>query len=89
VKEFEDTMIPLGSMVELKSGNKTMIIGFGLEDNKKKQRYDYLGCDPVYGFIGNFILFDSEDVKKVLFNGYTNEPLINLYNKKVKEELEK
>lgn len=87
MKEFEDTMIPLGSMVELKSGKKVMVIGFGLEDKKDKKNHDYLGCDSVYGFMGGFTLFDSEDVKKVMFIGYTNDPLINIVNKKVKEEL--
>lgn len=89
MKGYEDKMIPLGSLVELKSKNKTMIIGFGVENKFEKKRYDYIGCDPVYGFIGGFNLFDSEDVKKVLFNGYSNEPLIDLFNKKVKEELKK
>ena len=50
-------MIPLGSIVELKSGNKTMIIGYGLEDKESKKRFDYLGCDTAVGFMGglNFL----------------------------------
>lgn len=82
------TMIPLGSIVELKSGNKTMIIGYGLEDKESKKRFDYLGCDTAVGFMGGFKLFEFEDVKKVIFSGYSNEPLIDMYNKKVWEELQ-
>ena len=58
-----------------------------MRDEKIQKRYDYFGCDSVYGFIDGFKLFDSLDIKKVLFNGYNNDSLISLFNKKVKEEL--
>ena len=38
--------------------------------------------------MGGFKHFEFEDVKKVIFNGYSNEPLIDMYNKKVWEELQ-
>lgn len=88
MERYKNTMIPLGSIVELKSGNKTMIIGYGLEDKESKKRFDYLGCDTAVGFMGGFKLFEFEDVKKVIFSGYSNEPLIVMYNKKVWEELQ-
>ena len=34
------------------------------------------------------VVFEFEDVKKVIFSGYSNEPLIDMYNKKVWEELQ-
>ena len=87
MKEYADTMIPFGSIVEIKDGNKLLIIGYGLEDKKANKVYDYFGCDSVYGLVSGFKPFDFEDVKKVIFKGYTNEPLINIYNKKAKEGL--
>ena len=87
MKLYEDTMIPLGSIVELKSKDKAMIMGYGLEDKKNNQKYDYIGCDYLYGFGKGVTLFSEEDIVKVVFEGYSNEPLIDIYNKKVKEEL--
>ena len=42
-------MIPLGSIVELKSCNKTMIIGYGLEDKESKKDLIILAVILLWG----------------------------------------
>ena len=32
-------------------------------------------------------LFNNDDVKKVIFSGYSNEPLVDIYYKMMREEL--
>lgn len=87
MEKYKNTMIPLGSFVELKSGNKAMIIGYAVENKSDKKRYDYLACGISFGFAAGVKLFNYDDVKKVIFNGYSNDPLIDIYNKKMREEL--
>lgn len=87
MEKYKDTMIPLGSIVELKSGAKAMVMGYDLQDNRDKKKYSYIACDIVVGFGAGVVLFNYEDVKNVLFAGYTGEPLINIYNKKLWEAL--
>ena len=87
MKKYKDTMIPLGSIVELKSGAKAMVMGYGVQNKEDNKEYSYIGCDYVFGFAKGNVLFNYEDVENVLFAGYTGEPLINIFNKKLWEAL--
>ena len=49
MERYKNTMIPLGSIVELKSGNKTMIIGYGLEDKESKKDLIILAVILLWG----------------------------------------
>ncbi len=72
---MENKLLPLGSVVLLKGGEKKLFIGgYGIS-NEDKKVFDYIGYPYPEGFMTpkvNF-LFDNDSIDKVLFNGYKDE----------------
>lgn len=65
-------LLPIGSVVTLKEGTKSlMIIGVMQKDDEDKV-YDYIACVYPEGYINSemFFLFNHEDVQFVKFVGY-------------------
>ncbi|MFK5676429.1 DUF4176 domain-containing protein [Ligilactobacillus sp. LYQ60] len=66
--------LTIGSVVELRHEDvQVMIIGRGIvySQHGNKDLYDYRGCIYPYGFTQKSdILFNSNDITKILFMGY-------------------
>lgn len=65
-------LLPIGTVVTLKEGKKSlMIIGIMQKDDEDKV-YDYIACVYPEGYINSelFFLFNHEDVENVRFVGY-------------------
>lgn len=66
-------MLPLGSVVLLKGGNKrVMICGRVLTRANDDKIYDYCACYFPEGLIGakNLVFFDRDAIEQVFFQGY-------------------
>lgn len=73
-----DTMLPIGSVVELE-GFKEYVVIIGLfpafvEDNKTVV-YQYVGCNYLKGYrsVDDYIFFDESKIKNVYYIGYAIE----------------
>lgn len=68
-------LLPLGSVILLKDGQKRLMI-FGIKqvNNDDQKTYDYIGCLYPEGHIGlNYLyLFNHEDIERVDFLGYVD-----------------
>lgn len=73
----EKEILPLGSVVHLKEGTaKIMVIGRGVifEQDGHDVYTDYCGVLVPTGFdADNGIFFNTDDVDKVVFKGYSDE----------------
>lgn len=86
--------LPLGSVVKLKNGKKSvMIIGVN-QDSQDKNNYDYVSVLHPEGYINPdfFFLFNNDDISEVSFMGCINsetqlfrEMLLNAEKKENKE----
>ncbi len=68
-------LLPIGTVVTLKDGVKSlMIIGIMQSDDNDKI-YDYIAVLYPEGFLNaeTFFLFNKEDIVDVKFKGYINE----------------
>ena len=68
-----ENLLPIGSIVLLTGGTKTlMIIGYGIEVEK---HFDYIGVLYPEGLTGsdNLGFFNHKDIKEIINNGYKNE----------------
>ena len=69
-------LLPIGSVVRLKSGDKKLMIYGRIQYNSDLDNtFDYLSCYYPEGSIGdeyNF-LFNHEDIEEVCFVGFVNE----------------
>ncbi|MGN1318645.1 MAG: DUF4176 domain-containing protein [Lachnospirales bacterium] len=69
-------MLPIGSVVVLKGGSKTLMI-FGRKQisSINSKVWDYLACFYPEGSIGPeyCFLFNEEDIDEVKFMGYSDE----------------
>ena len=92
-------MLPIGSVVLLKGGSKTlMIFGRKQMSTLNNKVWDYLACFYPEGSIGPeyCFLFNEEDIDEVVFCGYSDENnlnfekqlLNNISNEKDSETLE-
>ncbi len=68
-------LLPIGSVVLLKNGEKKlMIIGIMQKDaGRRKKNYDYLGELYPEGHISEGLhqyLFNHEDINEIVFHGY-------------------
>ncbi len=84
----DNSFLPLGSIVHLKSQQKKlMIIGYlPLDLEQSSLMYDYIGCLYPEGVLATDknILFNQKDIKEVIKRGYENEEQIT-YLKNLKE----
>lgn len=68
--------LPIGSVVILNNGTKTLMIYGRRQMAKSNGRiFDYIGCLYPEGNINEqyMYLFNHEDIKEVIFKGYMNE----------------
>ncbi len=69
-------MLPIGSVVVLKGGSKSLMI-FGRKQISavNNKVWDYLACFYPEGSIGPeyCFLFNEEDIDEVIFRGYSDE----------------
>lgn len=73
-------MLPIGSVVILKGGSKTlMIFGRKQMSTVNNKVWDYLACFYPEGSIGPeyCFLFNEEDIDEVIFTGYSDQNNIN------------
>lgn len=69
-------VLPLGSVVSLKKGDKKIMIVGRLQREPGKQRiYDYAACLWPEGLIdsSHFYLFDQSDIDRLYYIGMQNE----------------
>lgn len=83
-------LLPIGSVVLLKDGEKRlMIYGIKQFNEEKNQSYDYVGClypegnvSPQYNYVFNHV-----DIKRIYFVGFVDAEL-ELFRKNLKEDEE-
>ena len=70
-------LLPIGSIVLLKDGEKRLMIDGVMQSNEggNGEEYDYLGVLYPEGHIGDQFqyLFNHEDIDKIIFRGYEGE----------------
>lgn len=67
--------LPIGTVVVLNNGEKTLMIYGRKQINiKDNVEYDYVSCLYPEGNINQeyMFLFNNEDIKEVIFRGYSN-----------------
>ncbi len=73
-------LLPIGSVVLLEGGTKTlMITGYKMKEKPEDTKvYDYVACPFPEGFMEQiYSLFDGSQIKDVLFVGYQNDEFDN------------
>ena len=71
-----DGIITIGSIVELDNNERYMVIGYYAKDKKDNNKiHDFIGCKYPKVSLEGIKLFDFKNVKKTIFNGYSN-PII-------------
>ena len=74
---MKDEILTIGSVVLLEGGSQyVMIVGYMYVDaNDKSKVYDYNGCVYPLGLTdpNRNLLFNREQIKRVLFEGFVNE----------------
>lgn len=79
-------MLPIGSVVILKNGNK-MIMIYGHKQIRIEDRvkYDYIGCFYPEGYFsarGN-VFFNHQDVGQLIFKGYEEPKQTAVYSNRL------
>lgn len=83
--------LPLGSIVLLKCATRyVVIIGYGVIEDDSTKVWDYLGCAYPIGVISaeKNLLFDKEQIDKVIFKGFSDNEGENFINE-LKESLDR
>lgn len=68
--------LPVGSVVLLKGATQgVVVIGYNIVEEGSKDVWDYLGCAYPIGVLSSDknLLFNREQIEKVLFTGYIDE----------------
>lgn len=69
-------VLPLGSVVLLKEAKRYLVIcGYAMVTEGKAKIWDYMGCAYPVGIVSNetTLMFDEEQIDKVVFEGFTDE----------------
>lgn len=68
-------LLPIGTVVTLKDGVKSLMIIGIMQTDDNETVYDYIAVLYPEGFLNAdaFFLFNSEDIVDVKFKGYINE----------------
>jgi len=86
---MENVLLPIGSVVLLKDGNKRLMV-YGLLQlrNSDKKVFDYLGCYYPEGYISqeHAFLFNAEDIAEVSYVGFVDSEY-QIFNNKLKEKM--
>lgn len=79
-------LLPLGSVVTLDEGTKSLIIIGTRQIDEEKHKYDYISCPFPEGYIDDetFFLFNHEDISDVKFIGFVNAET-QLYSSAIRE----
>ncbi len=67
-------LLPVGSIVRLKGGNKMlMIYGSNVHNLTNKKDYNYVACFYPEGYMGSKynVFFNNESIEQIYFSGYT------------------
>lgn len=65
-------LLPIGTVVTLKEGVKSLMIIGIMQTDENEKVYDYISVLYPEGFLNaeTFFLFNNEDIVEVKFNGY-------------------
>lgn len=65
-------LLPIGTVVTLKEGVKSLMIIGIMQTDENEKVYDYIAVLYPEGFLNaeTFFLFNNEDIVEVKFNGY-------------------
>ena len=83
--------LPVGSIVLLKgSANKVVVLGYAVKEDNDNKIWDYVGGPFPVGIIKSDmnILFDIEQIDKVIHIGYKDEDTIS-FLEAIERDLEK
>ena len=89
---MDNSYLPLGSIVLLKKATKKIVvIGYLVKEDGKEKYWDYLGAPYPLGVLepNKNLLFDREQIEKVVFTGYSDEEgkkVIDFLNNRDKED---
>ncbi len=79
--------LPYGTVVKLKFDDRYyMITGLQIEindkENRKKYYCDYISIPLPQGYTGEdqMMLFNSENIEKIIFNGYMDKKISSFYD---------
>ena len=93
--EIKEKYLPIGTVVEVKDAQiALMVTGYCMkaqgEESDKEKIYDYCACPYPAGITNSAIniVFDHDNIEKVLFMGYESDEYKEL-NDFIKEELER
>lgn len=80
-----NNLLPIGSVVLLKDGEKRLMINGILQSDASGsgENFDYLGILYPEGHIGDEFqyLFNHEDIVQIIFRGYEDEERVEFLNK--------
>ena len=83
------SMLPIGSVVLIKGGEKKVMICARIQTRSGDDRiYDYCGCHYPEGIVAanKMLFFDRDDIERVYFIGFQDEEELSL-RKNVFEKL--
>lgn len=72
----KNEILPLGTVVLLKGATKKLMIsGYYPIDEESKKLYDYAACIWPVGYLDSktMIVFDSDAIEKICFEGYSDD----------------
>mgnify|MGYP004500669091 FL=1 len=76
MKKEIDKVLPLGSVVLLKDAKRYLVvIGYLIIEDGSNKVWDYMGCAYPVGAISSeaTLVFDTEQIDKVIFEGYSDK----------------
>ena len=72
---MNQSFLPLGSIVSLKGATRyVVVIGYTVVEEGEQKIWDYLGCAYPIGVVdpSKNLLFDQDQIEKVVFRGFTD-----------------
>lgn len=69
-------VLPLGSVVLLKDAKRYLVVcGYAMVTGQGEKIWDYMGCAYPVGIVSSetTLMFDEEQIDKVVFEGFTDE----------------
>ncbi len=80
----EKNLLPLGSVVSLKKGNKKIMICARFQISKQTMKYyDYAACYYPEGMIESdkLFMFQHDDIEQIYFQGFIDQEEVNFIQK--------
>lgn len=68
-------LLPVGTIVQMKKENSVLMMILGFYPQNQQQIYDYVAVIYPQGIVNDeaFFLINHDEIKKVVFMGYTDE----------------